>query len=257
MKKHLLFLLLSFYAVKIYAQPVLLSENFDTYNGLVASIPAGFYISWNDTASASKSFYSSAGTCGLACNAYKFGMDSATIITPSFSNAGSVSFYFKGNGTPNAQNIFYVYESSNGTTWNQITAIQNFSTSAQNINLPVNSSSTQLKFYYSKPALGINVGFDDLIIYGPTGINQPQAIEQVNLYPTPASGSVTVDFGSLNLAEVSLSISNVLGKEVKRIDFSNASGKRVLNLTDLAEGVYLVRVKSGPLDAVKRIIIRK
>ncbi len=99
MKKYIYFIALLCVTGNARAQTIILSENFDSYNGLVTSIPPGFVITWNDTSSASKSFYSTSGFCGMACNSYKFGVDSATIITPVFSGAGSVSFYLKGNGT--------------------------------------------------------------------------------------------------------------------------------------------------------------
>src|SRR4051812_9634711 len=112
MKKTLLTLLLlsGFFFAK--AQ-VLTFADFDTYDGTTPTIPAGYYISWNNTSS----FYTGASnSCGVACNAYKFGVDSATIITPSFSLADSVRFMMKGNGTYHP-NKFKVYGSPDSINW--------------------------------------------------------------------------------------------------------------------------------------------
>ena len=239
------------------SQAVLLQENFDTYNGLVASIPAGFIITWNDTASASKSFYNTTAYCGTTCNTYKFGKDSATIITPAFSNPGSVSFYFKGNGLQNAYNTFYVYESPNGSTWNQVASYINFTTIAQTITLPLNSSSTQLKFYYAKDSLGLNVGFDDLIVYGPSAVNENEALQPISVFPSPSSGLVTVNFNDHFYNAVEFKVINILGREVRNFNLKNISTKYVLNISDQPEGIYLLRIKSGSDEMVKRIILKK
>jgi type IX secretion system substrate protein len=239
------------------AQPIILQENFDSYNGLVASIPAGFTITWNDTASMSKSYYNTSGFCGIACNSYKFGWDSATMITPVFSNPGSVSFYFKGNGTQNPYNTFYVYETPNGSTWNLVASYVNFVTTSQAITLPLNSSSTQLKFYYEKDSLGLNVGFDDLVVYGPLGVNENQGVRGISIYPTPSTGMVTVNFNENYFSDVEIKVINILGKEVKHYNLENISTKYVMNITDEPEGVYLLKIKSGTDEMVKRIILKK
>ncbi|HKR03735.1 MAG TPA: T9SS type A sorting domain-containing protein [Bacteroidia bacterium] len=240
-----------------HSQAILLQQNFDSYNGLVASIPAGFTITWNDTASISKSFYNTTGFCGVACNSYKFGWDSATIITPAFSNPGSVSFYFKGNGTQNPYNTFYVYESPNGSTWNQVASYVNFVTTSQTITLPLNSSSIKLKFYYEKDSLGLNVGFDDLIVYGPLGVNETKGFQGISVYPTPTSGIVTINFNENYFSDIEIKVINILGKEVKNYNLKNISTKYVMNITDEPEGIYLLKIKSGTDEMVKRIILKK
>lgn len=257
MKKFLLVAFIATLSIASKAQPIILSENFDTYNGLVASIPAGFIITWNDTNAISRSYYSSSGFCGVACNSYKFGWDSATIITPMFSNPGSVSFYLKGNGTPNPYNTFYVYETPDGSTWNQVASYVNFSTSSQTIVLPLNNNSIQLKFYYDKDSLGFNAGFDDLIVYGPTGVSEVRGLDNISIYPTPSSGLVTVNFSQRAFAELQISVLNILGKEIKKFNLRDVSSKFQMNLSELPDGMYFVKIKSEGEENIQRIVIKK
>ncbi|MFI5219048.1 MAG: T9SS type A sorting domain-containing protein [Bacteroidia bacterium] len=237
------------------AQTILLQENFDSYNGLVTSIPAGFTITWNDTAALSRSYYFSSSFCGVACNSYKFGVDSATIITPVFSNPGSVSFYLKGNGTFE-YNKFQVYETPNGSTWNLVASIDSILTSSQIINLPLNSSSVQLKFYFVKDSLGYNAGFDDLVVYGPVGINEVTGLQAVTIFPSPGNGLFTLNFHENYFSNVEIGVINILGKEIKHFVFKGLSSKYVLNLTEEPEGIYLVKIKSGSEEIIRRVIIR-
>jgi hypothetical protein len=239
-----------------HSQAILLQQNFDAYNGLVSSIPAGFTISWNDTASSSKSFYNTTAYCGTACNTYKFGVDSATIITPAFSTPGSVSFYIKGNGTYQP-NKFKIYESPNGSTWNLVQSIDSIPSTSQTVTLPLNSSSTQLKFYYEKDSLGLNVGFDDLVVYGPTGVNEIKGIQGISFFPSPTTGILNVNFNENYFDNVEIKVINILGKEVKNYNLKNISTKYIMNLSDLTEGIYLLKIKSDGEEMVKRIILKK
>lgn len=257
MKKVLLISCLSLTVFGAKSQAILLSENFDSYNGLVTSIPPGFYISWNDTAALSRSYYFTTGFCGVACNSYKFGVDSATIITPTFSNPGSVSFYLKGNGNFNNLNHFQVYESPNGSTWNLVISIDSIPSASQTVSLNLNSSTTQLKFFFIKDTLGYNAGFDDLIIYGPTSINELKGLQAVSVFPSPSTGLLTVNFYEKYYNQAELSVINILGKEVKHFSLKGISSKYTMDLSDLPDGIYLLKIKSGNEEMIKRIILKK
>jgi hypothetical protein len=238
-----------------FSQSVILYESFNTYNGTIGSIPAGFTITWNDS-TGTNSFYTGATSCGQACNSYKFGWDSATIITPVFANPGSVQFFFKGNGTVNNQNTFYVYESPDGSTWNQVAAVSGFNTSQQTLSYPLQPNTIRLKFYYSKPVLGLNVAFDDLTVFGPSAINEPSASEWLNLFPTPSQGLITLQFKT-PLSGFSYTISNLIGKKLIEGNVAVSQQKYILDLSELADGIYFIRIKTTEGEASRRFIIRR
>jgi hypothetical protein len=238
-----------------YSQPVVLSENFNTYNGTIASIPAGFTITWNDS-TGNLSYYTSAGSCGLSCNSYKFGVDSATIITPFFSNAGSVRFFFKGNGSLNPQNTFYVYESPDGVTWNQVAAISGFNTSAQTLNFPLSLSTVRLKFLYRKPVLGLNVAFDDLTVLGPVGMQEFTESYSIKLFPTPSEGSLSLIFDRA-ISRYSYFISNLIGKKLLEGTATVANQKSEIDVSSLADGIYFIHIKTTEWETSRRFVIRR
>ncbi|MEO5572649.1 MAG: T9SS type A sorting domain-containing protein [Bacteroidia bacterium] len=264
MKKFLLSVFVLFSVIlTARSQAIILQEDFDTYDGLVSSIPAGFVITFNDTSTCSsciKSFYSSAGFCGVTCNSYKFGQDSATIITPTLtSNPGSVSFYMKGNGNPSSLNPFHfkVYESPDSIVWNLVHSYDSIVSTSQVVTLPLNPSTNNLKFFYEKDTLGYNVGFDDLVVYGPTGVNENRGLQAISIFPSPTSGIINVGFNSHQYNDVEIKVINILGKEVKIFDLKNSSTKFILNIADQPEGIYLLRIKSGADEIVKRVILKK
>jgi len=253
MKKLILTFALFSVACCIKAQNIILYEGFNSYNGTTGSIPSGFSISWNDSTS---SFYSGATSCGQSCNSYKFGMDSATILTPFFSNAGSVQFFFKGNGTLNPQNTFYIYESPDGNTWSQIAAIAGFNTSQQTLVYPLQQTTIQLKFYYSKPTLGLNVAFDDLTIFSSVGIREHVTGKQPVVYPAPTTGVLNILFPE-TIKSFNYSVTNILGKELTSGKVFPNGLKNAIDFSDLADGIYFIRVKSSLGETSLRFIIRK
>ena len=254
MKKLLLALLLIAGATASQGQ-VLVSTDFDTYDGTVGNIPAGFYISWNT----GSSFYTGASTsCGVACNAYKFGVDSSTIITPSFSNADSVRFMMKGNGTAQP-NKFMVYGSPDSTNWTLIHSFDTIPLAKAYYTFAVDPSYTNLMFYYQKDSAGLNVGFDDLYIYrGTINIGMEEAAKgAVSIFPNPSHGPVTVEVSNMTLHNVTVTITNILGKEMNRFYYPELTGRNAFDLGGLGEGVYMIREKSDKSDTLQRVLIRK
>lgn len=251
------FISLFIYASAAHSQTTVLSANFDTYDGTTGNIPAGFYISWNST-SPVKSFYDTISGplyCGLNCNAYKFGVDSATIITPAFTTADSVSFYLKGNGTPKDSNTFYVYASDDSIIWNEIFSMDSISPSSQYITLPVTSSAKHLKFYYWKPVSGYNAGFDDLLVVNNSvGVNEHLSASHISLYPNPSSAGI-VRIVHRNLLNPAFELWDMLGNRIHHITLKkNTPSETLLDFSSSPKGVYFLKVKSNGEEAVKKIV---
>ena len=135
MKRIFTLLILSVFTLPLFSQ-ILVQTDFATYNGLSSGIPPGWFISWNDTASSHRSFYTGAATCGLACPAYKFGWDSAYVITPAFAHADSVRFLMKGNGSFQA-NRFPVYRGPDTTNMTLIQEFKHVSATSTIMTLPL------------------------------------------------------------------------------------------------------------------------
>jgi hypothetical protein len=258
MKRFLLALLIVSGIITSNAQ-VLISNDFTGYSGLPSTVAPGWYYSWNDSSSSNRSFYNSAGTCGVACPAYKFGHDTVTIITPAFSNADSVQFYLKGNGTPEVENNFTILESPDSSNWTVVADIDSISATATTYTFPLNSSSTHLMFVYHKDSLGYNVGIDDIYVFQGTlniGISEASK-EGISIYPNPTNGPVNMQLNNTILKNVSVTVTNILGKVVANYLYAELTGRRTIDLSNFEEGIYMVRVKSDKTDSLQRILLKK
>lgn len=91
---------------------------------------------------------------------------------------------------------------------------------------------------------------------------EPNAIEETDLlsglvvYPNPTEGQFFIDMQLTKPADVNISILNVLGEEVMHHELQGKLGdnKALLDMSDLAQGVYMVVVKTGAQVSVNRIV---
>lgn len=78
-------------------------------------------------------------------------------------------------------------------------------------------------------------------------------------YPVPATTLLTISLEVPKIADITLSLVNVLGQTVLRQQQNNITGKyqTSLNVESLAEGIYVLRVKVGSKIYHRKITVRK
>ncbi|MBI3509686.1 MAG: T9SS type A sorting domain-containing protein [Bacteroidetes bacterium] len=136
----------------MFSQLILEQEDFTNYLGTVATVPAGWNFSYQGN-------YTSVASCGTSGpNAYKFGVNLATINTPPFSNADTVQFWVKGLST-DAVSMLVCLESPDSLAWDTIGKVQPIPTTGTVFKYHVSSAAHHLRFTYVKSAG--NVSFDD------------------------------------------------------------------------------------------------
>ncbi|RMG69704.1 MAG: T9SS C-terminal target domain-containing protein [Bacteroidetes bacterium] len=77
---------------------------------------------------------------------------------------------------------------------------------------------------------------------------------KLSVFPNPTTGMVTVDLSLNQAEEVRVSVLNLLGQEVRRIEAGTLRDTRLtLNLSGLEASVYLVQVQAGERQETLRI----
>jgi hypothetical protein len=76
----------------------------------------------------------------------------------------------------------------------------------------------------------------------------------IKFYPNPASDKIYVDRNTEN--EIEVSISDLLGQEVASLTTSKEK-KTEIDISDLKEGIYFLRIRSGTQSITKRMIVCK
>ena len=259
MKKLYTLLISAFLSSTTFAQITLLSVNFDSYDGDSANFIQGYYVSWNSPSGGtpSESYYSSTGNFGLAPNSYKFGIDGATIITPAFTGADSLTFWYKGNNTGTAANKFYIYESADSILFNLLDSISTFPTIGVTYGHGIPATTHYLKFIYHK-VVG-NMAMDDLKVFNNQGVGIKKYYHsgKADIYPNPSiNGIFTFDFGNETAVQSEIKVYNIIGKQVYSKTVSlTGNGKYTLDLSACASGSYFASVKTGSEKKMIRLVI--
>jgi hypothetical protein len=179
-----------------------------------------------------------------------------------------------------ADTLAVYYSTDCGSTWNRIyykggitlatapqyTSVNNcWSPTAsewrtENIGLSALAGKPSVMFAFeSRSDWGEYIYIDNINI-SPTstaGIDEVNAAAGLFVYPNPASSSLTLS-GTQNTGKVFYTISDVSGREVKTGDVDAGTGnfKQTVSISDLAHGIYILKVNDEKNVWVKKIVVQ-
>jgi len=129
-----------------------------------------------------------------------------------------------------------------------------------------------IKLFASGNTIGPPYAFNDTIFYSDwlsgggyelfyyvpivtgTGISSIQNSESsVTVYPNPSSGIIQISISGMRTEDITLMITDVLGKEVYSEKITHAVNNATLDLSHLSIGIYFVNANK----TVRKIIIQK
>lgn len=98
--------------------------------------------------------------------------------------------------------------------------------------------------------LGINV--DDFVIEGALS-NQEFELKNIAIFPNPSSGIYNISSGDKAIDKIE--IYDVSGKTIKTINnFSNSNSENKLDINEISNGIYFLKITSENQKTIKRII---
>jgi hypothetical protein len=110
----------------------------------------------------------------------------------------------------------------------------------------------RIVFHSDSGANQLGVVVDNFIIEG-TLSNQDFELKNIAIYPNPSTGLFTVSTGNKAINKVE--VYDVTGKVVlSKNNFSNANSQTVLDMKNVSNGIYFVKISSEEQSVVKRII---
>ena len=208
------------------------------------------------------SLYTTAASTGIAPNSYKFGVDSATVITPNISGADHINFWMKGNASTGgtlANGKFYIYESTDSTNFTLVDMISPIPAFVEMVKeYALTPGVTNVKFFYDKDSG--NVAFDDFcatIGAVGVGINENLQNTNISIFPNPTKGLATINFNNSRPNNTTVTINNVLGMQIKKAIIKGTEANFQFDLSPFPDGVYFVKVKSDAGETTHRILLRK
>jgi Secretion system C-terminal sorting domain/Outer membrane protein Omp28/CARDB len=98
----------------------------------------------------------------------------------------------------------------------------------------------------------VSLGYDD--------VEEMSSIENVSVYPNPAIDNIIVGFEINHNQDVSIHIVDMMGKEVKNLNFANVQAgtyNTQMDLSNLSQGIYLVQIKFENETVTRKINVIK
>ncbi|MBL7916365.1 MAG: choice-of-anchor J domain-containing protein [Bacteroidia bacterium] len=105
---------------------------------------------------------------------------------------------------------------------------------------------------------GNNMYIDDVNLTVTTGITEAELDQSIQLYPTLTSGMVNLEANFTKEQNLKVAVYNAIGQEVSKNTYGNTlGGKFEIDLTNMANGNYSVKIFTDEAAVVKSISIAK
>jgi len=101
-------------------------------------------------------------------------------------------------------------------------------------------------------------GFEIKYSTDPVSIKEVENINNLVVYPNPASEKLNITFNTSTTDDFNITIYNVTGQAVYKETLNNFVGSyyNEINVNDLAQGVYLMQVKSSKGAVTQKIVVQ-
>lgn len=102
------------------------------------------------------------------------------------------------------------------------------------------------------------INTSDTVFVTVSGINEHLILNDVSIFPNPNKGTFTISFDMIASADVTITITDLLGNIVYQKIEGEYTGKydRFINLSDLGKGMYLFNLQAGKQQVNKRFVIQ-
>jgi hypothetical protein len=77
-----------------------------------------------------------------------------------------------------------------------------------------------------------------------------------NIYPNPAKGSLQINWKAGRNGDAAVSVIDIVGREVMNSEVKMSESAKV-DLSELPEGMYIIKVTAGDLQHVEKLILQR
>ncbi len=123
---------------------------------------------------------------------------------------------------------------------------------------PSNTYTANGSYYVTLTVTGPcgTVSFSDSVTAAGINVEENIISRSLDIYPNPSSGKVNVSFETAGSEGAVLIITDLSGKIVQQINATDLNGRfnDQLDISSLARGTYMLRIESGEMATVRRIV---
>ena len=92
------------------------------------------------------------------------------------------------------------------------------------------------------------------------GIEEPENVSKFEVFPNPVKNNININFNLVNDANVQVFFTDMLGNKVASVvakNMNSGNNKVSYNVSNIANGIYLLNIKTENSLQVKKIIVNK
>jgi hypothetical protein len=113
-----------------------------------------------------------------------------------------------------------------------------------------------ITYTYSDPNNCENFAAETILVDPCTGINDPDDLPGIKIYPNPTSGLITVWIDQIS-GSIEFSVTNTLHKVVYSESMETITGNRIdLDLSSLPKGIYFINIKTEKKEQTMKVILQ-
>lgn len=215
---------------------------------LDAGNPGSTYL-WNTTETSQTIIADTSGTYSVRVTNSQ-GCESSDTVALIFHSSPSVTFNVADTICNNASPISLVGQPAGGVFSGNGVSGNNFNPSG------LGAGFQNITYSFTDGNGCIANATDSIQIVICTGISETSDNLPVAIYPNPSSGKVYVDLTALSGKQVSLQVYSPDGKLIMHSYFEADNNIRSINLSNQAQGLYVIKIVSNNLVLSKRIVVQ-
>jgi PKD repeat protein len=113
-----------------------------------------------------------------------------------------------------------------------------------------------ITYTYTDPNNCENSAIETILVDPCTGINDPDDLPGLRIYPNPTTGMITVDFDQ-NITILEVTVINTLNTVVYAESTEKRTGNRLnIDLSNLAKGIYFIKLKTDKKEQTMKVILQ-
>ncbi len=117
-------------------------------------------------------------------------------------------------------------------------------------------STHTITYTYTDPNSCENFATETILVDPCTGIEDVSDLSGINIFPNPATGLITVDFGH-NKGAVEILVINTLNKVVYAESTTMVAGMSLkMDLSNLVKGIYFIKLKTEDKEEIVKVILQ-
>jgi len=153
--------------------------------------------------------------------------------------------------------VTFVNASTGSSSWNWDFGNSSSSTDQNPATVYINTGIFTVTLISSDGSCS-DTAYGKVVVINTTGLIENHFKPQIEIYPNPTKGILTIKVKDKNAEQFSMSIHNILGENIP-ISLKDDISKDIyeINLTNQPEGIYFLQLISGDKTVVKKFIINR